>query len=254
MNDEDILLQKRILELANKSYNGNIYTFTNFLSLSELNVFYAVEREISYVPYTLFGGTCDCERVVIRFGSEDTCGYLEDFSIDCVEISPLLEKFGEELSHRDYLGALMNLGIERATLGDIIIIKKKAYVFCLEKMSAYIVENLDKIRHTNVRCRVCSSEDIPASTITNLERMNLVISSERLDAVVAKAYNLSRSQALELFRAKKIFVNGRICENNSALPKSGERISVRGFGKFTYIGKSYETKKGKLAVEIDKYI
>ena len=134
MDADEVLFQKRLSELANKAYTNSQYLFTGFLSLAELNCYYQMERELSYVPVTVFGGTADCERVMLRFGDEALCGYVEPFPIACVEIAPLIEKFGEELSHRDYLGALMNLGIERATLGDIVIEGKRACLFLKEKM------------------------------------------------------------------------------------------------------------------------
>lgn len=252
MNTEEILFKKRLIELANKSYSNSQYVFTSFLSMSELDCYYQIEREIAYVPVTMFGGTKDCERVMLRFGSEELCGYEELFPITCIEITPLIEKFGEVLSHRDYLGALMNLGMERSTLGDIIIIDKTAYLFCTEKMAPYIIDNLNQIRHTHVRCR--EAEHIPQSTITKIERKNCLVSSERADSVIAKLYNMSRSQGVELFRAKKVFINGRLNENNSGMLKTGDRVSVRGYGKFIYQGTAYETKKGKLSVEVDVYV
>lgn len=252
MNAEEVLLKKRLTELANKAYSNNQYLFTGFLSLAEQDIYYRMEQELSYVPVTLFGGTADCERVMIRFGGEEICGWEEPFPIVCIEMAPLMEKFSEQLSHRDYLGALMNLGIERSTLGDIVIMDKKAYVFCADKMAPYILENLVRIRHTHIRCGY--AETVPQSVITRLERKNCIVSSERADGMIAKLYNLSRSQSVELFREKKVFVNGRLNENNSGALKVGDRVSVRGFGKFIFRGTAYETKKGRLSVDVDIYV
>ena len=135
MDSDEILLRKRLKELADKAYHNSQYLFTGFLSAAELDTYYHMERDLSYVPVTVFGGTADCERVMLRFGSEELCGYEEAFPIRCIEIAPLVEKFGEELGHRDYLGALMNLGIERSTLGDIVIAAKHAFLFCTETVS-----------------------------------------------------------------------------------------------------------------------
>lgn len=251
MDADEALFQKRLAELANKAYTEGRYLFTGFLSLAELNVFYQTEREFSYVTVTAFGGTEDCERVMLRFGDEVLCGYEEPFPIACVEIAPLVEKFSEELNHRDYLGALMNLGIERATLGDIVIIGKHAFLFCTEKMSSYIVTQLDKVRHTSVRCEI--AKEIPESTVTRQERTTFQVNAARADSVIAKLYHLSRSESVELFRAKKVFVNGRLNENNSGQLKPGDKVSVRGYGRFTFVGISGETRKGKLNVEADVY-
>ena len=251
MDADEVLFKKRLAELANKAYTNSQYLFTSFLSLAELNSYYQMERELSYVPVTAFGGTADCERVMLRFGDEELCGYEEPFPIVCVEIAPLVEKFGEELNHRDYLGALMNLGIERAMLGDIVIIGKHAFLFCTEKMSSYIIEELDKVRHTSVRCEI--AKEIPKSTVTRLERKTFQVSAARADSIIAKLYNLSRSESVDLFRAKKVFVNGRLNENNSGQLKPGDKVSVRGFGRFAFVGVSGETRKGKLNVEADVY-
>lgn len=251
MDTDEALFKKRLAELANKAYTDGRYLFTGFLSLAELNAYYQMERELSYVPVTVFGGTADCERVMLRFGDETLCGYEEPFPIACVEIAPLVEKFGEELSHRDYLGALMNLGIERTTLGDIVIEGKHAFLFCTEKMSSYIMEVLDKVRHTSVRCR--AAKEVPRSTVTRLERKTFQVNAARADSVIAKLYNLSRSESVELFRAKKVFVNGRLNENNSGQLKPKDKVSVRGYGRFAFVGISGESRKGKLNVEADVY-
>lgn len=251
MDSEENLLRKRFRELADKSYNNSQYLFTGFLSAAELNTYYSMERELSYVPVTVFGGTADCERVMLRFGSEELCGYEEAFPIQCIEISPLIEKFGEELGHRDYLGALMNLGIERSTLGDIIIDGKHAFLFCAEKMASYIIENLDKVRHTNVRCMI--AQNVPESTVTRMERRTVQVSAARADSIISKTYNLSRGESVELFRAKKVFVNGRLNENNGGQLKPGDKVSVRGFGRFRFVETAGETRKGKLNAVVDIY-
>ena len=68
MDADEILFKKRLAELANKAYTDSRYLFTGFLSLAEQNVYYQMERELSYVPVTVFGGTADCERVMLQIG------------------------------------------------------------------------------------------------------------------------------------------------------------------------------------------
>ena len=246
-----MLFRKRLEELANRSYANQQYLFTGFLSAAELDIYYQMEHELSYASAVLFGGTNDCERVMLRFGSEALCGYEESFPIACVAIVPLLEKFGEVLSHRDYLGALMNLGIERSTLGDIIIEGKHAFLFFTEQMAPYILENLDKIKHTNVQCSL--AKEIPKSTVVQVERKIVQVGAMRADSIIAKVYHLSRSESLNLFRAKKVFVNGRQTENNSGSLKPEDKVTVRGYGRFCCVNIVGESKKGKLNVEVDVY-
>ncbi len=244
--ENDELLKKRFRELAQKSYRNNQFTFTGFLSSGELSGFYEIEKELSYVPYTIWGGSGLCERVMLRFGSGEELGYTEEFPITCILVKPLMDKFAEELTHRDYLGALMNLGIERDTLGDILLQGHEAYLFCLSGLADFIMENLVKVKHTSVRCE--RVENPPAVMERDRQEVKIQVSSERLDNVIAKVYRLSRNEAAELFRQKKVFVNGRIYENNSGLLKNGDLVSVRGYGKFEYGGGQGISRKGKLNV------
>lgn len=245
-------LKHRVLDLANQCYQKNQYTFSGFLNAGEQSDIYEIEKEISFVPWTLFGGTDDCERRMLRFGSEEMLGYEEPFPISCISVKPLIKKFADDLNHRDFLGALMNLGITRDILGDIIVKDHTGYVFCEDQMAAYIAEHLDKVRHTSVSCVI--TKECPDEAAPDLKAEELIISSERCDAVLAKAFHFSRSQSIELFRAKKIFVNGRQYENNSGLLKAGDIISVRGFGKIIFDGILQETKKGRIRVGIRRYV
>ena len=109
-NEEDQILRKHFTDLARKADQSHIATFTGFLSLPEQSVFYSMD--FSYVPYCVFGGQEGCERAVIRFGEE------WEFPICCIKMAPLMNKFADALTHRDFLGALMNLGIEQRSLGQ----------------------------------------------------------------------------------------------------------------------------------------
>ncbi len=248
---ELLQLKKRLAELSRKSYEHNIYTYTGFLSMAEQDIFYGMPMEEKGKDYALSGGREGCERQMLRFGSPGSLGYEEDFPIVCLAVKPLSEKFAEALAHRDILGALMNLGIDRSNLGDIFVEGKSAWLFCTEKIAPYLIENLHKVRHTNVTCGMADAgKELPAK---EPEEMHFTVASERADGVVAKIYNLSRNQSLELFRGKKIYVNGRLNENNSYAMKSGDIVSVRGFGRFVYYGAAHETKKGKWSVSAGVY-
>lgn len=248
LSKEDLQLQNRIRDLADKSFQQNIYTFTGFLGLSEQDIFWRTVSEIRYTKYELYGGSEQSERKMVRFGSEEDLGYEQEYPIVCIHIRPLMEKFADDLGHRDFLGALMNLGIERSTLGDIKILGKSAYLFCAESIAEYICEHLDKIKHTSVRCDVVSqTQEIP---VEEPERMEVLLPSLRLDACLAKVYNKSRGDVIEYFRGRKVYVNGRLCENNAKQLKDGDVVNLRGFGKFVFYGDVWETKKGKLRASI----
>ncbi len=251
MTNEDLLLKKRLTELAEKAYAKGTYTFTTFLGLAEQDILSRLEREIQHVPKTLFGGAEGCQRVMVRFGDEELCGYDMPFPIVCLKAAPTAPKYADKLTHRDILGALMNLGITREQVGDIVLRDNVAYIFATEKIAPFIADHLTKAKHTQLTCTVV--DELPEGALFTLETRQCVVASERIDGIVAHVYKYSRSQVGELFRSGKIFLNGRCCENTSAILKEGDTVSVRGEGRFIYRGVLRATKSGNCSIEIDLY-
>lgn len=250
--DKDIQqIKKRLLELAERSYSHSVYTFTSFLGLSEQQVYYEISGQLSYAGCGMDGGSPLCERKMIRFGNEENLGYTAPYPIVCLRIEPLNLKFAENLTHRDFLGAIMNLGIERDTVGDIFVQDKEACLFCQESIAPYLTEHLVKVRRTRVKCLV---SEIPEQlTKPSLESVSLSVASPRIDGVISKLYNMARSQSQELFRTGKIFINGRMTENGSYILKADDSVTVRGHGRFIYAGTQGETRKGKQRITVEIY-
>ncbi len=252
MNDDVEFLKKRFRELARKSDSGAYYTFTDFLGLPEQSAFASVRSSLGGVKYKLFGGAEGAERVMVRFGDEDEIGYDMPFPILVLKVAPVSQKFAEKLTHRDFLGSLLALGIERDVLGDIAVIDNVGYVFVKEDISDFISGSLFKVRHTEVDVTV--ADDPPVSLMYRTEQKRVQISSERLDAVLARVLCLSREDAQKLFAKKLVYTDGVLCESTSHTPKPGEKISVRGFGKMIYKGVEGLTRKGKLNVLVEVYV
>ena len=250
--DTSELLRKRFSELAHKAYNSGIYTFTDFLGLAEQAVFNEAKPAFYGIPYTFFGGVSDAERVMVRFGDEESVGYSADFPIVSIKAEPVSQKFADRLTHRDFLGALLNLGISRSTLGDILICDNVGYIFAKEDIAPFIISNLKRVKHTDVVLSVADS--LPTANLYKTELVRIQTQSERIDAVVARVFSLSRDEAQSLFSKKLVFVNGKLCENTSYIPKRDEKISVRGYGRMIYLGYETTSKKGKLNIEVNLYV
>lgn len=244
-------LKNRFHDLADRAFTQGVFTFTGFLGLGEQEIFWRGEPGLKYAGYTLYGGYEGADRVVVRFGDVAELGYEMPFPIVCLHIKPLMPKFADALTHRDFLGALMNLGIVRSTIGDIKVGEGEAYLFCLDSVAEFICENLEQIRHTHVKCTVAQEFREPEQE--EPEQTRIQVASLRVDAVLSKVYNISRDKSLELFRAGKVYVNGRLCGNNARLLKTGETVNARGFGKFSLGDDVRETRKGKLAAEVRVY-
>ncbi len=251
--EKEELLKKRFTELAGRSYNSGIYTFTSFLGLAEQSIFESTKKELKGIHFESFGGAVGAERVMIRFGNPEELGYEEPFPITVLKIEVVSPKFAERLSHRDFLGSIMGLGIERDILGDICIRDNIAYIFVEEgDIDRFIISELKKVKNTAVS--VSYAENLPEGMLYKTERRKIQISSERLDAVIAKVYSLSREEAQLLFKRSLVFVSGRLTEAQAYTPKRGDIISVRGYGRFRYLSYETITKKGKCNAEIELYI
>jgi len=250
--EENELIKKRLIELGKRSYSTAYFQFTDFLGLAEQAIFEEVKRELSHVKYTAFGGAEGAERVILRFGDPEELGYEEPFPIVLLKIEPRSQRFADKLTHRDFLGALMNLGIERSRLGDIIIRDNVGYLFAHEQISDYLTEALTKVKHTDVKLSVI--ESLPSGELYKTERRRVQAVGERIDAVMAKVFSISREESLGYFRSRRVFVNGRLMENNSYIPKENELVSVRGLGRFRYLGPVGTTKRGRLNIEGDLFI
>ena len=236
-------------DLSERSENKCIFTFSNFLNGEEINELNMHRSTLSH--FELFGGAPGTERQMVRFGNENELYYSEDFPIDCIKIEPLNKKFAEALSHRDVLGSIMNLSIEREHIGDIVIKDSTVFVFATRKMSDFICESLTRIKHTSVKCE--KSEFIGTDSLFTLEEKDVISSSLRADCIISAVYNLSRSTADSLFESKKVFLNSALLENSSKQLKASDTISVRGFGKFIFRQEVSSTKKGRLKLKIDIY-
>lgn len=266
MLKEEQLLEKRLIELSKTAYHRDIITYSDFLNLNELNILHSLPKDQLYTRYITFGGYDLAERQMAAFlpdalylrGTSDTDEELGikpenyDFPFCVLSIEPLHDKYAEELTHRDYLGAILNLGIDRSKLGDIIADGKQAYIFIQSALSGFLKEELTRVRHTSVLLKEVSLNGCHYSP--RYEELKGTVASVRLDSLLSLAFSSSRTKLAGLIEGAKVFVNGRLMTTNSYQVKEGDIISVRGMGKFRYMGTLSRTKKNRIFVTIHKYI
>ena len=225
---EDVL--SHIKDLWHMAEERGYATTSAFLSEEERAKFLQSIRGERGASYFLLPENGERQLFVFypSFMTEEECrsslsGENAPFSI--LEIRGKQKKFAEKLSHRDVLGAVMNLGISREQVGDILFQEDVSYLFLLRKMKDYVAENLSTIRHTAVQCK----------------------------EVVSAVFHLSRGNAQEYFQRELVYRDGITVKGSSSL-KGGEKISVRGLGKFRYIGVEKNTKKGRIVAVILRYV
>ena len=158
------------------------------------------------------------------------------------------------LTHRDYLGSVLGLGLERDVLGDILVEDEHhAYLFCKGEIADFVTEHLTHVGHDPV-CVQKLSPDTPLQIKKNTLPIHDTVASPRLDCVVAALCNLSRERAQAVIRSGVVEVSYEVCDacDETVLPPCV--LSVRGVGKFCVLSFDGETRKGRIRLVAEKYI
>lgn len=264
--EEREVLRGRIRDLWNRTQQGEYLNHTGFLALDLQSYASQVIRE-ERIPthpgagaFCMFsGGFAEADRRVLFFVPSYISGEELEEEINsgegaftCVRIAAVRAGFATPPTHRDYLGSLMNLGITREQLGDIICREDEAFVFAMRDIAPFICRELTRVRHTTVTAAVVPPAQCPS--VVNTRQESGSSASERVDSLTALVFHLSRSQAQRLIEQEKVFSDGRLITSCSYIPSQGERISVRGHGKFRYLGTDKTTRKGRLIVKFERYV
>lgn len=257
---EELFTKKRLLESAQLAFKKEIVVYTDFLGLAEQNLFYSSIREFPAVSYSCYGGIQGAERFCIAFDGRETVSGLKKtepeeyylFPIVCVGITPSSLKFSDKLTHRDFLGALLHLGITRAKIGDIYIKGNQAYVFCTEAIADFICKELCMVKHTLVHCEITAPNEEELSP--EYKEITGTVASLRLDAFLSVAFQTSRSSLAAFIDGGKTYINGRLTTKAGTQLEEGDVVSVRGKGRFIVNEIKNLTKKGRIVVTINKYI
>ena len=249
METEEKELCRRMEELSRRALDRNAYEAGTFLTDGEQAL---LSRLPLPLPPRFEGGYPEAERRLPFFGSEELFGWAEEPPIVCLCIAPTAPKFAEALTHRDYLGALMNLGIRREFLGDLLLCENRAYLFALDRIAPHIAENLEKVRHTPVKSRTVKA--LPVEARVHLEEREVVAASPRLDGMVAAVFDLSRSEAKALAEKEKISVNSLLVADPAHILREGDRVSVRGYGRFYFDSPLRETRSGRTRFAVRVFV
>lgn len=247
-DDDDIkLMLSKACDLYNKANVSSQSFFTKFLSPLEVAIINQ-RFPTGEVNTKFYGGYEDAERCMCAFYVEDNGLY---FPMVALRIKPKSKT--ANLSHRDYLGSVLSLGIKRETLGDIVIRQDDAIMFCTQDMADYIFDSLFKIGGTGV---VITKEECleDLKIQRNYQSFLATVSSLRCDSVIAAALKISRSKATEFIDHGQATHNYEMVKSSHRIVSDGDTLSVRGHGKFKVQTDGTLTKKGRIHVNILKYI
>jgi RNA-binding protein YlmH len=241
--DNKNLTTNKLFELANRAYDRNIKTNSNFLNLYEQSFYYKIEKKLTFISHNIYGGEVDSERKVVFFNCEDN-----DFSeIICIKISPKDIRYCDSLTHRDFLGAIMNLGINESFVGDLYVSNNNCFVFCLKSISNLIL-NINKIKKTSVNAEIVDYSKLFLEH--NFRVKTFSSSSSRVDAIVSKLYNISRNEAVFAVQNHLIFINDKECLSQGDRLIIGDIVSFKTKGKFVYFNEIVKGDKLSITIKI----
>ena len=251
MQKEELMLQKRLIELSRIAYQRGIVTYSDFLNLNELNILHTTPKHELDSCYETYGGYEYSERQMVAFLPDALC-YEYLYPISTLKIAPLQKKFSEKLSHRDYLGTILGLGIDRCKVGDILVEEDYAIIFVHKSLEKFMLEELTRIKHTSVMVTVEDFSEL--SYQPTVKEIKGSVSSLRLDSLLSLAFSSSRSKLVAYIENGKVFVNGKMITSNGYQIKENDIVSVRGLGRFRFIETGSQTKKGRIYATLHLYV
>lgn len=244
------LVKARITDLFDLCDKRCEAQFSSFLDGGEAAM---IEDELR-IPYgyntMLYGGYADAERKLFGVFPEWEEADEAQFPISIIRFT--IPKF-RSLTHRDYLGVMMSLGLDRSKTGDILTFDGGAYAFADESIAEYIKNNVTKIANVGVKTDIIpfsQFEPPPHKTKTKM----CVAASLRTDAVIAASYNISRGAAERLIKEERVKVNHRDAKSCSERLGVGDMVSVRGMGRFVLKDTGANTQKGRLHITVEQFI
>ena len=251
---EDRLILAKILDRAEQARGRNIPAATDFLSPAQLAQAGEALRLAGFpeTGYAALGGYETAERRLLLFLPD----WLE--MEDAESQSPircLRAEFRAEyrLTHRDFLGSLMGMGIVREKVGDILVGPDSADLIVLDTVADFLLQSWNSAGRARLTVSAIGAENLHIPAVSCKEARDTV-SSLRLDAVAASGFRMARGKAAALIESGKVQVNWRECVKPDKLLSAGDTVSARGFGKFELSEVGGVTKKGRTSIVLRVYI
>ena len=247
MTDEEKLIIAKAEDLYSLCQKYSEPRFSGFLNEREAAL---VKENAGFRPgfETVFwGGFADSERCMMGVFPEWESE--KNFPITLLKIT---KGYDRTLTHRDYLGSILSLGLERSKIGDILADSDGAYVFVADDISDYITANIKKIASCGVKIEKAEIDEAKLPQ-HEFKTVSAVAASDRLDALLAAALGISRRESSLLIKSGKVSVNHKEAAGNSAAVKEGDIISVRGYGRIILDKIGNTTGSGRIHVNFKKY-
>ena len=247
--DENKYFIGRMMDYLDRCDRNKQRIFTDFLHPLQARIACEMTRSYSTISFCLHGGFEDCERRIAALFPEWDHVEPQDFPIVILKMTD--RGWGRALTHRDFLGALLGLGIKREKVGDLIVRERICFAAVHSDIAGFVETNLERAGRSSISVQRMDRENIDFTPA--YEEMRITVASPRLDGVVGAVFGLSRAKSAELINGEKVKVNWEAETRTDTALQEGDIVSVTGKGKFKVGEPAGVTKKGRSVMVIKKY-
>ncbi len=242
-------LMLKILDKADGALKRHDVKSTDFLTPYETKAACDLLNGIQGIKYIVTGGYEEAERKTLVLFPD----YLDEYTVDTPIVAFEIKSTSqfEHLDHRDYLGAILGMGLKREKIGDIIVHNNTCQVVVNSSLKDYILYNLSKVGNASVK--VLKLDEITPSQI-EYKQINGNVASLRLDAVLSLAFKVSRTEAQSLISKEKVSINWMQVTKSSYEVMEKDIISLKGKGRVIIASIEGKTKSERIVIKLHKPI
>ena len=256
-NKDDKILLAQILDKIELCENKNKIEYTDFLDMAQRELVQKFINKIKLENYISYGGFDKAERKIFVIYPEKFKGEIVRKNLNnIVQIIriQLPDDLKGKYTHRDYLGAVIKLGVKREKVGDIIVDNNGADIIINKDISKFLQQNLGELtRFSKSTITVENIEDLRPVNIKKQE-LEIIVSSLRLDNVISELARCSRNKALDIINMERVFINFQNETKKTKQIKVGDMVTIRGKGRFYIKEIVGQTKSGRTVIKIEKFI
>lgn len=253
-NEEERLLLARVLDKLELAHNRSVPAYTHFLSPGERACVEGMLAAWGRPPHAFFGGYEGAERTVCGFAPDwmdpDELFRGEDSPVAALRIS---FRAGDSLSHRDFLGAVLGLGLTREKLGDLLVGEERCDLLLLRETCPIVVSQLSQVGRYPVKCRAAQLGELEPCP-PEIKLIRDTVATLRLDAVAACGFSMARGKAAALIESGRVTLNHREATKPDRGVAEGDVVACKGLGKFVVKEASGLSKKGRIMLVLERYV
>ena len=254
---DDKILLAQILDKVEMVEKKNKIEYTDFLDLAQIELVQKFINKIKLYNYMIYGGFEQAERkMFVIYPDKFNSVVVEKNLSNIVQIIriELPDDLKGKYTHRDYLGAVIKLGIERKKIGDIIVDQNGADIIVDKDIVKFLLDNLGSLtRFSKSTISVQNIEDLRPVEIKK-EELEIIVSSMRLDNVISELARCSRNKALDIINTERVFINFECETKKTKQVKTGDMITIRGKGRFFVKEIIGQTRSGRTVIKIEKFV